>query len=490
MSLLLVSGDVSMQAPPASYLVEPGIWAGSCIGAGDDTKTALHIAWLTQHGVGCVIDLSSPDDRLPNYTHMLAERAPYIAYHNYPIRDGMVPSPALLVAILDDIDVCHRAQVPIYIHCWGGVGRTGTVLACWFMRRGITPNAAIRLLNETRQLAGLKRTAPDFHSQIDFVEQWSEPDVHTRAQWLRWRDLFRGAILGAALGNAVGVTNDMRSQKNLTHVQDIQGGGIFSIPVGGWTDETAMLLCVTESLIHMRRFAEHDVADRFLRWWREGYMTCNGRVYEVGSTTRMALFTYLQTGNPLSGTSTTTASGNGSVTRVVPVALFYLSAPTDMLRYTEINSRITHGNPTAVDACRYCAWLISILSTGIDKKSALLQEWPYEPLSADIRTVVAGSYRHKLIDEIHTSIDMSDTLEAALWALWHCDDFVSGALALANLGGFSESGGQLYGELAGVFYGESNLPTHWLAKLHKREEIAWMAEELLRSTWKNLPLVS
>ena len=200
----------------------------------------------------------------------------------------------------------------------------------------------------------------------------------------------------------------------------------------------------------------------------------------------MALFTYLQTGEPLSGISSATASGNGSVTRIVPMALFYAHAQADLLRYTEINSKITHGTQVAIDACRYIAWLIAQLSTGIDKKTALLCPWPFGDLTPDIERVVSGSYRSKTINDINTSIDMSETLEAALWALWHTDDFASGAIVMANLGGLSEAGGQLYGEIAGVLYGESNLPVDWLTTLQKNDVIAWMAEELLRTTWKNL----
>ena len=478
-----------MQAPSASYPVEPGIWAGSHIGTASHEQTVSHIGWLQMQGIQCIIDVSSPDDHLPAYHTLVAQYAPEIACFNYPIRDGFVPSAALMVAILDTVAAYRTQDKNIYIHCWGGVGRTGMVVACWYMRRGMNATGAVRLLNEIRQIAGLKRTSPDFHAQIDFVNHWSEPDEVTRQRWYVMRDRFRGSLLGAALGNALGVTNDMRSAKNVVTMSDMSGGGMFSIPAGGWTDETAMLLCVTESLIQMRRFDARDVADRFLRWWREGYLTCNGRVYEVGSTTRMALFTYLQTGNPLCGISMPSAAGNGSVTRIAPVALFYFNTPTEMLRNTELNCMITHGNATAIDACRYASWLLTQFARGIEKKQALALQWPYEPLSHDIAAIANGSYRDKSFEQIQTSIDMSETLEAALWALWHHDDFASGALALANLGGFTESGGQLYGELAGVVYGERNLPPAWLEKLQKRDEIAWLAEELLRTAWQNFSRV-
>ena len=132
---------------------------------------------------GGSIDLSSPDDQLPSYHALLSHIAPQIQYRNYPIRDGIVPSPALMVAILDRIAWCRTNNIALYIHCWGGVGRTGTVVACWFMRSGLSARAALGLLNERRKVAGLRRQSPDFHAQIDFVEQWVEPDPETRSVW-------------------------------------------------------------------------------------------------------------------------------------------------------------------------------------------------------------------------------------------------------------------------------------------------------------------
>ena len=476
-----------MHAPPACYVVEPGIWAGSYIGAGFVDETEAHISWLIANHIDCVIDLSSPDDQLPPYADTLQRRAAHISHCAFPIRDGSVPSPALMCAILDAIADAQESGQGVYIHCWGGVGRTGTVVACWYMRRGMPARTALELLNETRRVAGYRRASPDYHAQLAFVEQWSFPDAPTHAEWMRWRSVFRGCLLGAALGNAIGVTNDMRPAKAITPIDHPIGGGLFDIAPGGWTDETAMLLCLAESMIHMRGFDARDVADRFLHWWRDGYMTCAGRVYEVGNTTRMALYTYQQTGNPLQALRAQTASGNGSVTRIAPLALVIMDDPTELLRVCAHNSLITHGTQTAIDACRYAAWLLVQLCLGVEKRTAMQQPWPHAPLADDVAQVVAGSYRTKILADIRTSIDVSDTLEAALWALWHHDDYASGALVIANLGGLSESCGQLYGTFAGACYGEAGLPTEWLAVLQKRPLIGWVAEELLRTAWKSLP---
>lgn len=476
-----------MHAPPATYLVEPGFWAGSYPGAGLSDHTDSHIAWLRSAGIGCIIDLSSPDDQLPPYAELLASRAPDIRHCPFPMRDGAAPSPALMAAVLACIASLRDADVPVYVHCWGGVGRTGTVVACWYMRRGLSAIDALRLLTDTRQQAGYRRPSPDYHAQLSFVSGWQPPTPADTERWERRRSVFRGVMLGAALGNALGVTNDMRPAKAALPVTTIQGGGLFDVAAGEWTDETAMLLCVAESMIQMRGFDARDVAERFLQWWRDGYMTCSGRVFEVGNTTRMALFAYQQTGDPYQGLRTLTSSGNGSVTRIGPIGLSFAYHDTELLDAVTRNSMITHGTQTAIDGCRYTVWLFGALCRGVDKRVALSTPWPYEPLAADVMAVAAGSYRSKTIHDIRATIDVSDTIEAALWALWHCDDYETGALALANLGGLTEACGQLYGTLAGAVYGEQGLPTPWLALLHKREYIAWVAEELLRTSWKNFP---
>lgn len=67
-----------MQAPSASYPVEPGIWAGSHIGTASHEQTVSLIGWLQMQGIQCIIDVSSPDDHLPAYQMLLAQHAPVI----------------------------------------------------------------------------------------------------------------------------------------------------------------------------------------------------------------------------------------------------------------------------------------------------------------------------------------------------------------------------------------------------------------------------
>ena len=76
-------------------------------------------------------------------------------------------------------------------------------------------------------------------------------------------------------------------------------------------------------------------------------------------------------------------------------------------------------------------------------------------------------------------VGCEQSLEAALWAFHHSSSFREGALLAVNLGDDADTTGAIYGQLAGAFYGEGAIPEEWLSKLHEREMIRGMTEELV-----------
>lgn len=100
---------------------------------------------------------------------------------------------------------------------------------------------------------------------------------------------FRGCLLGLAVGDALGTTLEFRAPGTFTPIKDIVGGGPFSLKPGEWTDDTSMVLCLAESLIEKNGFDPVDQMKRYVRWYREGYMSSTGRCFDIGNTTREAL---------------------------------------------------------------------------------------------------------------------------------------------------------------------------------------------------------
>ena len=103
------------------------------------------------------------------------------------------------------------------------------------------------------------------------------------------RERFRGALLGLAVGDAVGTTVEFSAPGTFEPVRDMVGGGPFALPPGAWTDDTSMALCFAESLVERRTFDPLDQLERYLRWYREGHWSSTGRCLEGPSRTSRIL---------------------------------------------------------------------------------------------------------------------------------------------------------------------------------------------------------
>ena len=97
---------------------------------------------------------------------------------------------------------------------------------------------------------------------------------------------------------------------------------------------------------------------RYLCWWREGYLSCNGVCFDIGETVRGALSRFEVSGEPFSGSTDPQSAGNGSIMRLAPVPLFFANDPAQAIVMAGESSCTTHGTIAAVDACRYLGSLI------------------------------------------------------------------------------------------------------------------------------------
>jgi ADP-ribosylglycohydrolase len=302
------------------------------------------------------------------------------------------------------------------------------------------------------------------------------------------RDRFLGSLLGLAAGDALGTTLEFRSPGSFTPVDDMVGGGPFGLLPGQWTDDTSMALCLATSLLETGGFDPADQMDRYLRWYHDGYLSSTGRCFDIGNTVRGALERYEQTGNPYSGATDRFSAGNGSIMRLAPVVLYFAGDPALAISPAADSSRTTHGAGAAVDACRYLAALLLGALYG-ESRERLLQPryspvaglWERQPLGPEIDVVAAGSFRQKQPPFIRGTGYVVESLEAALWAFAHSDNFRDGCLLAANLGDDADTTAAVYGQLGGAFYGAAGIPAGWRRKLARREEIEGLAEGLWRA---------
>lgn len=302
-------------------------------------------------------------------------------------------------------------------------------------------------------------------------------------------DRARGCLLGLAVGDALGTTLEFSPPGSFSPIADMAGGGPFHLQPGQWTDDTAMALCLAASLIERNAFDPVDQLERYVRWRRDGYMSCTGGCFDIGKTVAAALDRFERTGEPYPGETGDMSAGNGSIRRLAPIPIFFADNPRKAIDFAAASSRTTHRAREAVDACRYMSSLILGLLNGREKTEVLSPDyeavaglWDAEPLARKVAKIRQGSFVQREPPQVRGGGYVIASLEAALWAFARSTSFQEGALLAVNLGDDADTTGAVYGQIAGAALGGSGIPDRWLAKLAWRDKIEEVAEKLAART--------
>ncbi|SDW21871.1 ADP-ribosylglycohydrolase family protein [Paenibacillus sp. CF384] len=297
---------------------------------------------------------------------------------------------------------------------------------------------------------------------------------------------FQGSLIGLAIGDAIGTTVEFKEPGTFSEVTEMNGGGAFDLPKGSWTDDTSMAICLSESLILKKQFDPVDQMHRYVKWYRTGHLSSTGECFDIGNATVEALRRFERTGEPFSGSEDAYTAGNGSIMRLAPVPLFFANDLYEVAKWSGISSRTTHSAKECVDACRLLGVMIAAAAKGMNKANLLHPEafnnlWEHDPLAPKINEVYKGSYKRLQPPDIQGSGYVVKSLEAALWAFYHGENFEEGVLCAVNLGNDADTTGAVYGQLAGAFYGLESMPKRWVEPLALKDLILDYALQLHQS---------
>lgn len=290
-------------------------------------------------------------------------------------------------------------------------------------------------------------------------------------------DRSRGCLLGLAVGDAVGTTVEFKKRGSFPPVTDMVGGGPFHLKPGQWTDDTSMALCLGTSLVSRNRFDPIDQMDRYVDWYRKGYLSSTGRCFDIGNTVRAALEEYERTGDAFTGATDPYSAGNGSLMRLAPIPLFYFPDLEKTVKFAGQSARTTHGAQECIDACELFAEMIFRALSGKSKDDFLFHS-AVKIGSPKIAEIARGGYCEKTITQIEGSGYVVKSLEAALWCFYHTDSFEEAILQAVNLGDDADTTAAICGQITGAFYGETGIPVKWLERLFMRAEISSLADQL------------
>ncbi len=307
------------------------------------------------------------------------------------------------------------------------------------------------------------------------------------------RDRLLGGLWGAVVGDALGVPVEFTSREEVRRdpVTGMRGFGTFNLPAGSWSDDSSLLLCTAESLT--RGFDLDDMAARFMRWEAEGHWTPHGEVFDIGNATRAAIGR-LRRGVPpaRAGGDGEGDNGNGSLMRILPVALSFQGAGVDeMVRRAHDVSSLTHRHPRSLMACGiYCLAARHLLG-GISPREAcagaadlargIYGEEPFRTESRHFRRVCGGGIASLPEETVRSSGYVVDTLEASLWCLLTTGSYREAVLRAVNLGDDTDTTACVTGGLAGLRYGMAGIPGEWIGTIARREEIQGLFERFVET---------
>ncbi|MEQ7874334.1 ADP-ribosylglycohydrolase family protein [Sphingomonas sp. ASV193] len=399
-----------------------------------------------------------------------------IDWLHLPIRDRSVPDAVFETAWIkagEQLRVRLRSGFNVLVHCMGGLGRAGTIASRLLVELGWSPSEAILAVRKVRPGALETDDQEDFvHGCIVVPER--KPETSVKA--IRQRAI--GALLGLAVGDALGTTLEFSARDTRERVTELVGGGPFRLEPGQWTDDTSMALALADSLLACDGLDEQDLMSRFVSWMDEGAYSSNGRCFDIGITVRGALNRFKASGDPIAGSTDPMSAGNGSLMRLAPVAIRYWDDETARRDAATRQSRTTHGAAEAVDACVAFADVLADAIAG-KPRDEVLRSRNDTPYAGAIAGIMAGSWRGKARTEIKSSGYVAHSLEAALWCVGRTGTFEEAVRLAANLGDDADTVAAITGQLAGALYGYPAIPDRWLGKLTNQGMIFGLARQLI-----------
>lgn len=276
---------ISFLSKPLHQSYEVGchgiIYAGEYPGDIDSEKARSKIQHMYHFGVRHFVDLTEAGELTP-YSHLLP---PDTTYHRFPIKDcGAPDSTEDVQRLLLRLKELQKMDGEVYLHCWGGVGRTGTIVACHLANHfdKTSPEEVLKVLRKhfSDMPKAAYRVTPETKEQTDFITRFVEKSSSAKKQQAeRVVDCIRGSLMAGAAGDALGYTVEFMSRPAIISRYGTEGITRFELDKKGKaliSDDTQMTLFTANGMLmgltrgYMRGIGgcpENYVDGAYLDWY-------------------------------------------------------------------------------------------------------------------------------------------------------------------------------------------------------------------------------
>jgi ADP-ribosylglycohydrolase len=445
------------------WVKKNALLAGCFPGDIDKDKASKRLQCLLDAGVRVFISLQEPNERSPQgpfapYMPIVKQLAQVagieVEFVNFPIRDNGVPSTERMTDILSRIRNAHISGRCVYLHCWGGHGRTATVVGCWLREQGLAGEEALEQIVELRRHDPhlVSMMSPQTSAQREMILSWEprkDGGMLSRAQ---------GCLLGQLAGDALGSLVEFQTPESIHRrypdgVRELADGGTFNTIAGQPTDDSEMALLLARMLVERKTYDANAARTAYVYWLDSGPFDC-------GMTVSSGL-----RGRPNPG-----SQANGAMMRISPLGIFGANHPVEAVGdWARQDAALTHPNPVCLQASALFSMAIA---------QAIASGGYAEDLYQNIRQwAIDLAVEPALVDAIHGAAEspppeyvqqqgwVLTAFRNALWQLLHAPNLEAGVVNTVMRGGDTDTNAAICGALLGAVYGLDALPAQWVDRV-------------------------
>jgi len=297
-----------------------------------------------------------------------------------------------------------------------------------------------------------------------------------------------GCMMGLVCGDALGAPLEFTDIKYPPFTEpiitDMQETKHFRLKPGQYTDNTSMALCITDSLIVHDNFNPFDIMLRFQAWWHCGYNNCfkydMDHCHSIGICENIlqSMTNFLYTGDLYTTSGNFETNCNGSIMRNAPICIKYWNNIEDAMKFSELQSKITHQGIEAWENARLLSWIcVNLINSDCSPQTIdiILSKFKVISQNKNIISLINSEddwnwkneyfkyNRERTInDPKHIGSYSTDCLGMALHCIYTTNTFESAIIKAVNMCGDADTVGAVTGQIAGSLYGYDNIPIKWL----------------------------